>query len=94
MWGVNVITINDFQRIIADALFSGDMAITGLILFCTVLGFIFIVFRRQMFAAVMISLPSTLVFSTLGVLTSEFTMLILVVEVLVLAISVKDKVAT
>lgn len=89
-----MITINDFQRIIADALFSGDMAITGLILFCTVLGFIFIVFRRQMFAAVMISLPSTLVFSTLGVLTSEFTMLILVVEVLVLAISVKDKVAT
>lgn len=93
MWGVYLISINDFQRIIADALFSGDMILSGLVLFTIVLGAVFIVFRRQMFAAVMISLPVTLVFSTLGVLSSEFTMLILVVEVLLLAISVKDKVA-
>lgn len=88
-----MISISDFQRILADALFNGDMTITGLVLFSLVLGACFIVFRRQLFAAVMLSLPATLIFSTLGVLTSEFTMLILVVEVLILAISVKDKVA-
>ena len=85
-----MITIAQFQEILADALFSGDMEIAGLTMYAIILGIIFSLCKGNWQTGMIITLPVTLIFSILAVLSSEATMLIIVIVVLCIAISVKE----
>ena len=82
-----MIGLADIQRIIADGFLNGDMMIAGLIMFSTVLAILFIIFKANVFTALLMSLPVTLVFSLMGVLSGDMTILIIIVAVLGLAIN-------
>lgn len=82
-----MIGLADLQRIIADGFLNGDMMIAGLIMFSTVLAILFIIFKANVFTALLMSLPVTLVFSLMGVLSGDMTILMIIVAVLGLAIN-------
>lgn len=82
-----MIGLVDFQRIIADGFFNGDMTIAGILMFATVLGILFMIFNKNVFTALLMALPVTLVFSLLGVLSSDMTILLIIITVLGLAIN-------
>lgn len=73
----------------ADNLFSGDVAIAGLVMYAAVLALVFAVFRNNYHVGILISIPATLVFTLLGVLSSEAMILLIVVAVLALALGAK-----
>ena len=82
-----MIGLADLQRIIADGFLNGDMMIAGLIMFSTVLAILFIIFKGNVFTALLMSLPVTLIFSLMGVLSGDMTILMIIVAVLGLAIN-------
>lgn len=82
-----MIGLADLQRIIADGFLNGDMMIAGLIMFSTVLAILFIIFKANVFTALLMSLPVTLIFSLMGVLSGDMTILMIIVAVLGLAIN-------
>ena len=82
-----MIGLADIQRIIADGFLNGDMMIAGLIMFSTVLAILFIIFKANVFTALLMSLPVTLIFSLMGVLSGDMTILMIIVAVLGLAIN-------
>lgn len=82
-----MIGLSDFQRIIADSFLNGDMMIAGLIMFSFVLAILFIVFKGNVFTALLMALPVTLIFSLMGVLSGDMTILMIIITVLGLAIN-------
>lgn len=82
-----MIGLVDIQKIIADSFFNGDLTIAGLVMFSTVLGILFVVFKGNIFTALIISLPVTLIFSLMGVLSADMTILLIIITVLGLAIN-------
>lgn len=82
-----MIGLADLQRMIADGFLNGDMTIAGLLMFSVVLAILFMIFNRNIFTALLLALPMTLVFSLMGVLSSDMTILLIVITVLGLAIN-------
>lgn len=82
-----MIGLVDIQNIIADSFFNGDLTIAGLVMFSTVLAVLFIVFKGNVFTALLMALPVTLIFSLMGVLSTDMTILLIIITVLGLAIN-------
>ncbi len=82
-----MIGLVDIQKIIADSFLNGDLTIAGLVMFSTVLAILFVVFKGNIFTALIISLPVTLIFSLMGVLSADMTILLIIITVLGLAIN-------
>lgn len=82
-----MIGLADIQKIIADSFLNGDTTIAGIIMFSTVLAVLFMLFNRNVFIALILALPVTLIFSMMGVLSSDMTILLIIITVLGLAIS-------
>lgn len=84
-----MIDFQDFQGLIAEGFFNGDVVIAGLIMYTAVLGLIFGLFRNTR-TVLIISMPVTLIFSTLGILSTDLMILLIVVAVLALASKARD----
>ncbi len=84
-----MIGISDFQDLLAGAFFDGNTAIAGIIIYAVVMCVIFAA-TRNITHSLLISLPITLVFSMLGMLTTDVMMLLIIVTVLGLAYATKD----
>lgn len=84
-----MIGIADIQDIIADSFFDGSTAIAGIVLFAAALIVIFAL-SRDITHTLLISLPVTLVFSMLGILTSDVMILMILVTVLGLAYTTRN----
>lgn len=82
-----MIGLADLQRILADSFLNGDMTIAGLIMFSMVLAVLFIIFKGNVFTALLMALPVTLIFSLMGVLSGDMTILMIIITVLGLAIN-------
>lgn len=88
-----MITINELQLIIAQNFTDGDASIAGLMLFCGVMGFIFMIFgRKSLSVPFIIMLPVTLIFTNLMIIPETLTILLIIVSVLGLAMVARDKV--
>lgn len=79
----------DFQEIFATSFLDGDMAIAGILIYAAVMIIIFAATRNTTHS-LLISLPITLVFSMLGILSTDVMILLIIVTVLGLAVSAKD----
>lgn len=81
--------IQDIQDLLADGFLDGNMAIAGIIMYALALIAIFAL-SRNIFHTLLISLPVTLVFSMLGVLSSDLMILMIIVTVLGLAYTARN----
>lgn len=84
-----MLDITDIQTLLADNLFSGNMIIAGLTMFVIVLGIIFSISKNIMLSF-LIALPVILIFSTLGVITGDMMIILIIISVLGLAIVAKN----
>lgn len=78
----------DFQEILGITFFDGNYEIAGIIMYVAVLALMF-VFIKNKSNALILAMPITLVFTLLGILTSEVTILLIVVIALMLAFNSK-----
>lgn len=80
------LNLNDINSILADTFFNGDTTVMGIIIYTVVLAILFGM-KRNVFQSLLLSLPMTLVFSFLGILSTDMTILLIIVTVLGLAIT-------
>lgn len=81
-----MLDLTDITQIIADTFCGGNTDIAGMLIFTVCLAIIFI-FVKKAFAALVISLPMSFIFSTLGIVSQELMVLLVIVAVLGLAIT-------
>lgn len=79
-----MLDLSDITNILANSFFSGNTDIAGMVIFTVCLGMIFI-FVKKAFAALVISLPMAFIFSSLGIVSQELMILLVIVAVLGLA---------
>ena len=84
-----MIDLAQFQELLANSVFGGDLSIAGIVMYVAVLAVIFVIFKRDFHIGIIIMIPVTLVFSLLSVVPSEATLLMIVIAVLVLAMGAK-----
>lgn len=80
-----MITIDQFQSILADGLFAGNEVVAGLVIFILTLAMIFVVLKSNIFASLVVAIPIAFVYSLLGILGSDMLLLLIVICVLGLA---------
>lgn len=85
-----MITLNDLQDLLGNAFFDGNTAVGGIIIYIAVLAVIFVLSKKNITAALVMALPATLVFNSLGILSSDVMILLIIVTVLGLAYSTRS----
>lgn len=80
-----MITLNQFVDIVADSVFAGNVAVAGVVIFVVTMAVVFMIMKRNVFASLVIAIPVTFVYSMLGVLSMDLTLILIVVCVLGLA---------
>lgn len=84
-----MLQITDIQTILAENFFAGNTVIAGLVIFVVVLMVIFSI-SKNLLASFLIALPVILIFSTLGIISGDMMILLIIVTVLGLAITAKS----
>jgi len=84
-----MISLADFQEIMAAAFLDGNLGIAGIVIYAVVLMVLFGLTRKTT-QTLVISLPVTLIFSYLGILTNDVMILMILVTVLGLAFTTRD----
>lgn len=79
-----MISLNDFQNLIATTFLDGNMAIAGMLLYAIVLMVVFGL-TKNVFQSLLVGMVATMIFSALGILNTELTVLLIIVSVLGLA---------
>lgn len=85
-----MITLNDLQDLIGTSFFDGNTMVSGILIYCVVLAIIFVLSKKNMSMALILTLPTTLVFNQLGILSSDVMILLIIVTVLGLAYSTRS----
>lgn len=80
-----MITLDQFQDILAGSLFSGDLAIAGIVIFIVTLAVIFVLMKKNVFASLILTIPTAFVYTAMGVLSTDMLVILIVVCVLGLA---------
>lgn len=89
-----MITLEQMTDILGESFFSGDSAIAGMVIFTGVMLVLFAVFgRKSLIVPFALMLPVTLIFTSLSIIPEALTILLIVVAVMGLAVTAKDKVA-
>lgn len=83
-----MLDLADITQIVADNFCNGNTDIAGMLIFTVCLALVFI-FVKKVFAALVISLPMAFIFSTLGIVSQELMVLLVIVAVLGLAVTSK-----
>lgn len=86
-----MITLQDIQGIISST-FTGDMTTAGLIMFVAVALIVF-GFIRKIWASTIVMMPIVLLFSMMGVLSNDMTIILIIVLVLCLAATARTAAA-
>ena len=84
-----MISFNDFQEILASSFFDGDLQIAGIIMYIGAI-LLTVAVSKSTFYALLIGLTATLLFSTLGILDTEMTVLLIIVSILGLAYTARN----
>lgn len=80
---------SQLQTAIADMVFNGDTAIAGLMMFFFVMVIVFTI-TKNVFHSLILGLPLILVFSGMGILGGDMTIILIIVVVLGLAITARN----
>lgn len=85
-----MITLNDLTDLLGNSFFDGNDTIAGIVIYTAVLAALFVLSKKNLTTALVLSLPVTLVFATLGILSSDVLILLIVVTVLLLAYTTRN----
>lgn len=77
-----MITIEQFQSLLGDSIFSGDAMVAGIVIFAVTLAVIFVILDKNVFASLLVAIPVAFVYSVLGVLSSDLMVIMIIVCVL------------
>lgn len=83
-----MLSVLDLQEIVGIELFDGNVQIAGICIYIAVLALMF-VFVKNKSNALILAMPITLAFSLLGLLATDVTVLLIIVEALALAFNAK-----
>ena len=83
-----MLDLADITQILANNFTNGNTELAGMIIFTVCLAIVFI-FVKKAFAALVISLPMAFIFSTMGIVSQELMVLLVIVAVLGMAITSK-----
>ena len=81
-----MLEFGDIQSIVAEAFFNGDQVVAGVLMFTVVLAVMFAL-TKNVFQTLVLAMPVTFIFSVLGILSSDMTILLIIVVVLGLALT-------
>lgn len=81
-----MLTIGTLQTVLASTFFDGQATIAGLAMFAVVLAVIMTI-TRNTFKALVVALPVTIIFSGLGVLSTDLMIVLIIIIVLGLALT-------
>ena len=81
-----MLTIATLQTVLANTFFDGAMSVAGLAMFAGVLAIIMAI-TKSTFKALVIVLPVTILFSGLGVLSTDLTIILVIIIVLGLSLT-------
>lgn len=81
-----MLSIYDLQDLISISFFDGNINVAGMVLYTAVLLVVFALTRKTT-QTLIISLPVTLIFAAIGVLSTDLMVMLIVVTVLALAFS-------
>ena len=79
-----MLDLNSITQMLANDFFAGNTDIAGMVIFTICLAVVF-VFVKKVFAALIISMPMAFIFSTLGIVSQELMILLVIIAVLGLA---------
>lgn len=79
-----MLDLNTITQILANDFFAGNTDIAGMVIFTVCLAVVF-VFVKKVFAALVISMPMAFIFSTMGIVSQELMILLVIVAILGLA---------
>lgn len=80
---------SQLQTAIADMVFNGDTAIAGLMMFFFVMVIVFTI-SKNVFHSLLLGLPLILVFSGMGILGGDMTIILIIIMVLGLAVTARN----
>lgn len=83
-----MLSVLDLQEILGIELFDGNVQIAGICIYIAVLALMF-TFIKNKANALILAMPITLAFSLLGLLATDVTVLLIIVEALALAFNAK-----
>lgn len=87
-----MLQVSQIQTAIADMIFNGDTTIAGLMMFFFVMVVVFAM-SKSVLHSLLLGLPLILVFSALGVLGGDMTIILIIVIVLGLAVVGRNSMA-
>lgn len=86
-----IASINEFQTILAQSFFGGDMGLAGIVMYTAVMGVVFLLFAKgNLMVAFALMFPITFVFTVMGILPETMTILLIIIAVVGLAKERKD----
>lgn len=80
--------IGDIIQIMANSFFGGDTSIAGIVIYVAVIGIVFSIFRK-ITVALVVALPVTIIFNTMGILSQDVMIMLIIVTVLALAMTAR-----
>lgn len=80
--------IGDIIQIMANSFFGGDTSIAGIVVYIAVIGIVFSIFRK-ITVALVVALPVTIIFNTMGILSQDVMIMLIIVTVLALAMTAR-----
>lgn len=83
-----MLTITTAQQIMADMLFDGSMLLAGLTMYVGVLAIMFLL-SKNIVAILIIAIPVTLMFASLGILAGDILIVLILIIVIGLGLSAK-----
>ena len=82
-----MITLNNLQDLLGNTFFDGNTLVGGIVLYVVAMAIIFVLSKKNLTTALVLGIPVTLIFSTLGLLSADVMVMLILISVLGLAYS-------
>ena len=86
-----MISPQDLIDLLAQAFFQGNTQIAGIVVFTAVLAIIYLIFaQRNITIGLILTLPTTLIFTIMGILPQVLTILVTIVTIIALVYKFRE----
>lgn len=85
-----MLSLQEVQEVIANEFLGGNMEIAGIGIYLMAVIIVFALTNRNPYMALIVGMALTVIFSLMGILSTELTVLLIIVSVLGLAYSARS----
>lgn len=83
-----MLTLTTIQTILSDTFFNGNMVVAGMAMYIIILAVMFAI-SRNLIAVMLISLPVTLIFASMNILSGDLLIVLILITVIGLGLSAR-----